>query len=471
MTFWKPETIKGATAGTWLARGETPEFTGVSIDSRTTKPGEVFVAIRGENTDGHRYLAHAIAAGAAVLVLQDTAAWEAVKPQAGAVWVLMVPDTGAALLKLGAACRKSLDMTRVVAVGGSNGKTTTVRLIQAMLSRTMRGTHSPKSFNNDVGVPLTILGAKRADQYLICEVGTNAPGEIAPLARAVEPDVAVITSIGREHLEGLSSLEGVLREEVSLLTGLRRGGLAILNADAPGLVAVAQPIVTAQGGTILTFGENPEADLRASDIRAGLEGTAFALNGRTPMRMRLLGRHNVTNALAAIGVARRMGVPQEEIERGLAEAPGPAMRLERTEVGGVTVINDAYNANPESMLAALAWFAAAPMPAGARRVVILGDMLELGAAAADAHAEIMAAAIRSGVDRVLAVGPMMSVAALGVARASVTRVATLDGAGAAGAAGQLNPGDWVLLKGSRGMGLERVLTALQGRAEVARVNG
>ncbi|GJQ30738.1 MAG: UDP-N-acetylmuramoyl-tripeptide--D-alanyl-D-alanine ligase [Phycisphaerae bacterium] len=461
MSFWTPEAIKAAVAGTYLARGEATTLSGVSIDSRTVKPGDLFVALRGATTDGHRYLGQALALGAAMVLVEDRAAWEAAGASA---WAVLVPDTGAALLRLGAAYRRTLDMTRVVAVGGSNGKTTTVRLIHAMLSRSLRGTHSPKSFNNAVGVPLTILAAKRTDQYLICEVGTNAPGEIAPLARAVEPDVAVITSVGREHLEGLGSLDGVLKEEVSLLTGLRRGGLAILNADAPGLVEAAQPIVAAQGGTILTFGEGAGADLRGGDIRAGVDVTTFMLNERTAMRMPLLGRHNVTNALAAIGVARRLGVPQGEIERGLAEAAGPPMRLERSEIGGVTVINDAYNANPESMLAALAWFAAAPVPVGTRRVVVLGDMLELGEAAPAAHAEIVRAATTcAGVERVVLVGPMMGAAGRAEGSLRLRMVGPLREGGAVEAASECRRGDWVLLKGSRGMELEHVAAALRER--------
>ena len=205
MSFWTPENLRVVLAGQWIRRPDvarTAALSGLSTDSRAIRSDQVFLALRGEKTDGHAYLASAAASGSPLLIVDDEAAVAAASGTIGAdVGVLKVADTGQALLKLAQAYRRTLDSTRVIAVGGSNGKTTTVRLIQSVLSGTLRGTASQKSFNNAVGVPLTILSARKGDQFLICEVGTNAPGEIAPLASVVEPDIAVITSIGREHLD------------------------------------------------------------------------------------------------------------------------------------------------------------------------------------------------------------------------------------------------------------------------------
>ncbi|MDX2131122.1 MAG: UDP-N-acetylmuramoyl-tripeptide--D-alanyl-D-alanine ligase [Planctomycetota bacterium] len=469
MTFWTPDAIKGVLGGTWLARADAPADAGVGIDTRTLQPGQLFVALRGERTDGHAYLRDAVRAGAAMLVIDDPRAvpaegWE--RPVA----VLHVPDAGAALLRLGAAYRKTLDPTRVIAVGGSNGKTTTVRLIHAALAPSMRGTHAPRSFNNAVGLPLTLLGARRGDQYLVCEIGTNAPGEIAPLASVAEPDIAVITSIGREHLEGLGSLRGVAQEEASLLLGLRAGGVAILNADAPHLVEAARPIALSQRAQVLTFGRSPEADLRVTDVRDTPEGLRVRVNEREALAAPLHGKHNALNMVAAFAVARRLGLDTQAIAGGLARATPPPMRLQRVRVGEIEFLNDAYNANPESLLAAVETFGELYRDA-ARRVLILGDMLEQGVHAPALHEECAAAVgACAWADLVVLVGPHWTHSA-SIVRAAlgddrVRTLADVAGPNASRVAQALRPGDAVLLKGSRGVALERVLDAcrLEGEA-------
>jgi UDP-N-acetylmuramoyl-tripeptide--D-alanyl-D-alanine ligase len=468
MSFWTLENIKTTLGGKWLARGEDkgpggpPPLNGLSTDSRSVKPGQVFLALKGEKTDGHEYLAQAAEAGAGMLIVD----------QAGAVPVglnrpvaiLLVADTGAALLKLAGAYRRTLETTKVIAVGGSNGKTTTVKLIGAVLSQTLRGTVSAKSFNNAVGVPLTILGAKRTDQYLVCEVGTNAPGEIAVLAAVVQPDIAVITSIGREHLEGLGSLKGVLQEEVSLLSGLRPGGTALLSSDAPGLVETAAALLNASGKSLISFGAAEKADIRVSACEQSFEGLRVCLNDRNWYALPLMGAHNASNAAAATGVARRLGVSNEGIEAGLASAKGPEMRLERSVVGGVSFINDAYNANPESALAAFKAFREVAGPAFKRRVLVLGDMLELGDTAPELHREVGEGAARTGAELVILVGGFAKNYADGLTRGGwegqVVTLADLDEQRDVHAAGLLKQGDIVLLKGSRRMALERVIQAI-----------
>jgi UDP-N-acetylmuramoyl-tripeptide--D-alanyl-D-alanine ligase len=498
MSFWNPDNIRAVAGGVWLSRGQMSRaggdsLTGICTDSRGLRTGEVFVALKGLRTDGHEYVEHALQAGAGMVLVGEGYTMPAVGTSGA--WVARVDDTGAALLRLATAYRRTLEGTRVIAVGGSNGKTTTCRLLSAVLSRTLKGSASPKSFNNAVGVPLTILRAARGDQYLICEVGTNAPGEIATLARVVEPDIAVITSVGREHLEGLGDIEGVVREEVSLLSTLRPGGMAVVNADSALLVEAATSLLTASAragasgakkSLLVTFGTDERANLRIVKATQDETGVGFTLNDRSAYRIGLLGLHNASNAAAAVAVARRLGIASEEIERGLLEARGPEMRMQRVDVGGVTFINDAYNANPESAVAAIRTFAevyGTPAgqaargtggestgerrggPACGRRVLVLGDMLELGDDAPRLHREIGEAAAAAKVfDAVVLVG-RLALHASGPFQRELGPTAIMpfedcEAGRAAEIAALLAPGDRVLLKGSRRMALERIVSEL-----------
>lgn len=468
MTFWRLDNLKTITGGTWLARPAGPDIAaqGITTDSRQSSAGRAFIALHGERTDGHLYLKQAAEQGAVLLIVDRGG--EALRDLPPTAAVLKVADTGAALLRLGAAYRRTLEGTRVIAVGGSNGKTTTTRLIEAVLSKRLRGTASIKSFNNAVGVPVTILGARRGDQFLVCEVGTNAPGEIAQLAPVIEPDIAVIVSIGREHLEGLTSLDGVVREETSLLGSMRPGGSVVINADCPQLVEAVEGMAAAGGlGTVVKFGVSPRADLRVTAIEPSTAGVRFCLNDRHWLGVPLLGRHNAINAAAAVAVARRLGLDWPDIEAGLAAVQGPDMRLQRRVVGGIEFINDAYNANPESALAAIEAFreAVAGATTGQRRVMVFGDMLELGGAAPDAHREIGDAIVASNCfDLAVFVGPLAMFAAERVGRAwPGERVRVVESyEQAPGAVGPLlRAGDVVLLKGSRRVALERVVKALE----------
>lgn len=468
MTFWTPDNVRSAIGGTWLQRPDAAapgvDLFGASADSRTLSKGQVFFALRTDKADGHAFVRDAIVRGAGLVVVDRPDFIPATDPTATARGVLRVPDARAALLRLAAAYRRTFEATRVIAVGGSNGKTTTVRLLEQVLGRCLRGSASPKSFNNDIGVPLTVLASRRTDQFLICEVGTNAPGELRPLAEALAPDIGVITSIGREHLEGFGSLEGVVREEASLAAGLREGGVLVFTSDSPELRQALRPLLAAQGASGLTFGGGADADLRVSAVSAGVAGTTFTLNQREHFRVGLLGRHNALNAAAVVAVARRLGLPREDSATGLGVAAGAPMRLEPAESSDVWFLNDAYNANPESVLASLTTFAEVSADARfRRRVVVLGDMLEQGGAAPRVHSEIGAALARTSPDLAIFVGPFMHHAAE-AARAVLPGLATVTIASARGEdavrlASMLRPGDAVLLKGSRGMALENVLAA------------
>lgn len=482
MSFWTPQSIASLTRGEWLINPPADQTVlGAAIDSRMLAPGQIFFAMRGAFTDGHRFLSAVLQRGASVAIIDAPMSVPAgvLDEAQGRMGVLRVESVHAALLALGAAYRKTLERTRVISVGGSNGKTTTTRLVHAVLSTTLGGTSSPKSFNNDIGVPLTILNAGSEDDYLLCEVGTNAPGEIALLADVVRPDIAVITSIGREHLEGLGSLEGVVAEEVAILGGLGEGGVAIVNADAPMLKEAAQRAIAARpGAEILTFGAGPAVDFQLSAIEPTREGVSFAINGR-PAAVALLGRHNAANAAAAFAVGAAMGLGEAEILKGLAGAKGPEMRMQRTVARGVEFFNDAYNANPDSMLAAIATFGEiCRLEPGARghRVAILGDMLELGEEGPKLHREIGRAVAATGaVDAVHFIGALSRHAADAAAGAKVGGMAIHHHLAASdevchAIAQTLGDGDVVLLKGSRGMKLERVLQSVLDSAKLSTAN-
>lgn len=486
MTPLLPQIIKTLCAGVWLARadGARGELPGVSIDSRTIRPGEVFIAIKGDTHDGHVHAA-AAARTAGLLIVERDIDTASLPPGVG---VLKVPSTRRALGQIAHAHRRALVGAKVIAVCGSNGKTTTVRLIDAILRTRLRGVASVKSYNNDIGVPVTLLGARAADQYVICEVGTNAPGEIGALGAIVEPDVAVITSIGREHLQGLGSIEGVASEEAAILRAVRRGGLAIVPADAPAL-RPHLPGASQSGGegrthggvSYILFGDADDADLRLTEAchqwcprpcGGAVPELRFTVNGRWPFTLPLVGRHNACNALAAIAVARRLGIDDESIGRALSIAGGAEMRWQHAVIGGVEVINDAYNANPDSMLASLATFAdlyggtALQSRVGACRTIILGNMLELGDHAAGAHREIgEAIAHRRACDRLFTIGDLAALAAEACTHAAsgaieVETLPDLTPDAVADLAARFSPGDVVLLKGSRGNRLERIVAAL-----------
>ncbi|CAN5797924.1 UDP-N-acetylmuramoyl-tripeptide--D-alanyl-D-alanine ligase [soil metagenome] len=465
----------------------------VSTDTRTLAPGALFIALKGETFDGHDHLAAAALAGAAaVLVEREPDGGTLAMLEAANCAVLRVVDTRRALGALAAAYRRTLTRTRVIAVCGSNGKTTTVRMLESVLGQCLRGTASVKSFNNDVGVPLTILRARPDDEFLICEVGTNAPREIATLGAIVRPDIAVITSIGREHLQGLGSLEGVAAEEAAILAAVRPGGLAIVTADSPELERVIERLAATGGlaDTALSrFGFAEGADLRvtahAPDPGAG--GIRFTLQGREPgdapllLTVPLAGAHNASNAAAAVLAAWALNLSNDHIARGLAAVSGADMRWQRTQVRGLTVINDAYNANPDSMIAGLRTFA--DLTLTGRRVLILGEMFELGAASEEGHRAVgrevallfapsrppHASHAESEHIHLITIGPMARWIAAEAGRAlpanALLSFESLDAPTLTAITALLKSVDTVLLKGSRRAGLERILGALQSQCE------
>ncbi len=437
---------------------DAPPITAVCHNSRSMEPSCLFIAIRGEKHDGHRYLPDAAAGGAVAALVEEPPA----SPLPNVI-MIQVEDTRRAMGKLARYVRQQLKRCKVIAVAGSNGKTSTKLLIDAALHGQRRGSISPKSYNNDIGVPLTIFPADPRQDYLVLEMGTNHHGEIKVLSDMALPDVAVITNCGAEHLEGLDDLMGVRRENASIISGLNPKGLLVVNGDDAELLSLVSDFPCQR----LTFGFKETNDLFATDVVCTDRGVEFSLNGsRRRVFVPMLGRHSACNALAAIAVGRKLGVNEAAIVESLAGSAGAEMRLQLQQVDGVTVLNDAYNANPNSMRAAIETVAA--LSTTGRRVAVLGEMRELGRSSERYHREIGAFAATDGKLDLLACvgsgGQLIADAAL-QAGFPANKLHRFHNAAEAGAElpGLLNDGDLVLLKASRGVQLESVAAALATR--------
>ncbi len=457
--------IRQAVAGKALSpiAENAPVVKSVCTNSRQMDPSSLFIAIRGDKHDGHTFLSDAAAGGAVAAIVERPPA----NPIPGLI-LIQVADTRAAMGKLARFVRQQMKRCKVIAVAGSNGKTSTKHLIDAALHNHRRGSVSPKSYNNDIGVPLTIFPADPGQDYLVLEMGTNHHGEIRVLSEMAQPDIAVITNCGAEHLEGLDDLMGVRRENAAIISGLNRSGLLIVNGDDPELVS----LVADFPGMRLTFGFKESNDLFATDLVCSDRGVEFNLNGsRRRVFVPMLGKHSAANALAAIAVGRKFGIEESAIVRSLADSTGPEMRLQLQRIDGITVLNDAYNANPSSMRAAIDTLAA--LASGGRRIAVLGEMRELGRSSERYHREIGAFAATDGkLDLLACVGPggaMIADSAI-AAGFPVDRIRRfIDSADAASQLPTLlNEGDLVLLKASRGVRLEQVASGIARRSEIAR---
>lgn len=512
-------TIADAMEGVLRGGGGEISIERVITDSRDARPGDLFVAIRGDHRDGHDFIPDAAARGAAACVCSrewsksDTQRSKSdstvarVPPAAPgergresspshATPLLVVESPVAALGRLAAYYRAHVmaSTTRVVAITGTNGKTTTKTMLHHVLCDSLPGRAAEKSFNNQLGVPLTILSAEREDQYLIVEIGTNAPGEVAALASITSPDVAVITSVGAAHLEGLGSIEGVVAEKASLLKHVRPDGLAVVNIDHPEMVkclSAARLIDPAVAGRqsacpldVITVGRSPAAQVRIVDLDGGLHGARATLcvtagasrghyvgspsrlsSGCFPIEIAIPGDHHAVNAAAAVTVAACLGLSVAQSLKRLRSL-GPLMgRASVIRLADVTVVDDTYNANPMSMTAAVETLARERLATAGRRVFVMGDMRELGPDSAQHHARVLAAATSAGLDVLICVGPLMCDAAHPTNAPGVpTVVACRSAAQASDAARTLvQRGDLVWVKGSRAVGLERVVSDLIGR--------
>ena len=453
------EEVLAATGGDVAVVPTRLRFPGVVTDTRTLAPGELFVAIRGETHDGHAFIDEAARRGAGAVVVERADPL----PSCG---VIVVRDTLGALGDLAALHRQRL-RPRVVAITGSNGKTTTKEMLAAILERACGSGHvlrTQGTQNNLVGLPLTLLRLSESETVAILELGMNGPGEIWRLAEIAAPDVGVITCVAPAHLEGLGSIHGVAQAKAELYRRLRPSATAVFNADD----VLVTEAVEAFPGRKVPFATSKAATVSARDIvDRGLDGVDFQLvvEGRVaPVRLGVPGCHNVTNALAAAAAAHALGVDLEAVHSALETFQAPGMRMEVVQLqSGVTVLNDAYNANPASMAAALRTLSASR---GRRRLAALGEMRELGAEAPRAHREVGAAAAAAQLDALFLLGELATEVRSGAEAAGMPAerivVARNHQDLAARLRADLRPGDLLLLKGSRGAAMEEVLRQLVG---------
>ncbi len=428
----------------------------ICSDSRQAQAGDLFFAIAGDRFDGHDYLAEAARKGAAAVVAERGRI-----PGDLPCAVIAVDNPRQALGRLAERYRKDFTLP-VIAVGGSNGKTTTKELLASVLRQRLKTLWSEASFNNDIGVPLTLLKLEPAHEAAVVEIGTNHPGELAPLVRMAKPGWGVITSIGREHLEFFGDVAGVAAEEGWLAELLPADGRLVVNGDS----AWTEHIARRTRATVIRVGLGAGNDWRASRIRIDENGVRFWVEtaGKDyagEYRISLIGRHQAVNALFALVIGAELGVSRAEIEKGLLECRPAKMRMQLWDWNGARILDDAYNANADSMLAALETLR--EMPCSGRRAAVLGDMAELGSQTRAAHEEAGQRAAQLGVDRLFAVGKMAAVTA-GAARAA--GLAAVDEFADAGAAAEavkayLRAGDVLLLKASRVTKLEKLAEALR----------
>lgn len=446
--FWTLDRVREALRP--LLAGSTPEgdapITAISTDTREIRAGDCFVALVGERFDAHDFLAEAVARGASALVVSrqgDHAAF--------GVPVFLVSDTLGALGALARDRRRAwAPHGPAVGVGGSNGKTTTKELIRGALSTRLRVHATKGNLNNLVGVPKTLLAVPDDATAAVVEMGMNVPGEMERLVGIVEPDISVVTCIAEEHLEGLGDIEGVMREESYIFDGAR---VAIVPASQPEVARAAR----GRAGRVVTAGL-VEGDLRAERWGVEPDGHVWLEVDGVSVRPRVRGMHNLRNSMLALAVARECGVSLEDAARGVESAEGPAMRMAWENLGRVTLINDAYNASPASMRAALELLSG--LPGGRQRVAVLGTMRELGAHSARLHHELAREALDSPIELLAGAGEMGD--ALHLAGADDPRLVVADDIHDLWTALQprLHPDAVILLKASRGVELERLVPSI-----------
>ena len=445
--------ILAATGGS-CENAQNVEFCGVNTDSRSIKAGELFVALSGENFDGHNYCAKALELGAAGVVISHDVAG---LPQ-NAVAV-KVDDTLKAYQLISKAWRDKQKNLKVVAVTGSNGKTSTKDLIAACLAVKYNVVKTKANFNNEIGLPKTLLNIKPETEIAVVEMGMRGLGQIRALCELASPDVAVVTNVGETHMELLGSMENIAKAKGEIVEGLTAQQFAVLNNDDTFVCAMADK-TAAQA---VTYGCGEGADVRAENVVLNADGSEFdCVCARTGERehivLPLLGEHNVYNALAAIGVAVTFNVPLVQVKTALKDVKLTGKRQEFVQIGAVTVINDAYNASPASMASALKTLHAVKSAKGGRAVAVLADMLELGALSQSAHAEVGEMAAAEGVDVLITYGEEAVNIGKAAQNGGVKTFICKDRAEAAKIlSGVVRNNDIILLKGSHSMQVDGLI--------------
>ncbi len=447
-------------AGAGVASPELRPWTGAAIDSRQVSGGELFFALAGSRADGHGFVPAALAAGAAAAVVRRGALGG---PAEGELY-LEVEDPLAALHALTRTVRREVPR-HLVGLTGSAGKTTTKELLAAMLARRFRVAKSPGNLNNLLGFPLALLGIPDDTEWMVAEMGMSTPGELGGVSRLARPDVALLLNVRPVHLEFFGTLGAIAEAKAEILEGLAAGGLLVANSDD----AEVRRVARRHSGRMVWFGWGEGADVRGEGFepftgkRAGSRFTVVAGGERQAIELPLLGRTNADNALAAAACAWALGVPLAEVAAAMASAlPAPGRGEIHALPGGVTLVDDSYNSNPEALSRALEAVAAL---SGGRRWAVLGDMLELGPEAPAFHRRCGEQAARLGFSPVVGVGELCRELVAGAAAAGAETRWLPDAAAAAElAASSLAPGDVLLVKGSRGVGLDLVVRRLLGRA-------
>lgn len=430
--------------------------TGVSTDTRTLRRGDLFLALSGPNHDGNRFASVAIERGAAGLLLEDTGSTPLSPfPEVSRDTPVLLHGAPRRALSALASWHRARIEAPVIGITGSCGKTTTKNVLLELLSARLAAVGSPDSFNNDIGVPHTLFLADEASRAVVVEMGTNHPGEIEALCRTARPTAGVVTCVGASHLEGLGSVEGVAREKAALVEAIPGDGFCVLNADCQWTSAMRRRTKA----RVITFSVEGDGDLDARDVWSHKGGTTFRLEGRE-ITSPLLGLHNVQNLLAALAACRGLDIPLDDVLPAVSSLKACRRRLERIQVGRLTVIDDSYNANPESARASVRVLAG--LHGHPRRVLVLGDMLELGERSAELHREVGIEAALAGISMLVAVGDLAASAAQGAVDgglASVVHLETADDA-VRRLPALVRAGDVVLVKGSHNAGLDRVVQAL-----------
>lgn len=433
------------------------EISGVSIDSRTIRKGELFVAIKGERFDGHDFVDEALKKGAWGAVVERSVFESKYSSLAELKNIIPVEDTLLSLQELSGMHRKRFSMP-VIGITGSNGKTTTKEMLSAVMSQKGPVLKNEGNLNNHIGVPLTLMKMNSGHRSAVVEMGMSGIGEIALLARLALPDIGVITNIGPAHLEFLGTIDAVAQAKAELLENMKQDGVAVLNADD----RYFERLRGRYGGKVVSFGIANKADVAASVIVQHKDATDFSIctpDGCVQVRLRVLGRHNVYNALAAAAAATCAGMPLESVKFGLEGFSPVVMRSELKEIAGRLVIEDCYNANPRSMEAAIEMLVS--LRPGRLTIAVLGDMLELGSAGLEAHKEVGRIVARLGVDLLITIGTLARSIAEGAIEAGMSPQRVVEAGSMSEAARLLRErsrrGDAILIKGSRGMRMERIM--------------
>ena len=460
---WSLSQVLLATGGRFVAGSPEAKFRSVSTDSRTIEAGDLFLALSGEQYDGMTFVQEAVRKGAAGIVVDRMP--DPMPP----VVVVLVEDALIALGDLAAYRRSLMQNLKVMAVTGSSGKTTVKEMVAAIVAQKKRVLKTSGNFNNLVGLPLSLLPVGRQDNVAVLEMGMNRAGEISRLTEIADPDIACITNVQAAHLAGFGDIEGVASAKGELFAGVKSWATLVVNIDDKRIRKLAKKCEQRK----ITFGRAPQADVRATHIHdRGADGVSFTLHlkgDKKRVNLKAMGAHNVSNSLAAAAMAHGLGLRMTSIVKGLESFQGFDKRLQvQGLANGMQLVNDTYNANPASMLAALETVHGASRDHKA--VAVLGDMLELGQQSRASHAFIGESAGRLGYDYLLAVGEYAEVIVNGARKAGMAAKRAKKFADKEAlvkflrkeiGAGALGRGDWLLVKGSRGMRMETIISELE----------